>query len=327
MGDRPLQESVNSTTSQFQQEVRGKERGNSPKSRGMKTFDATVFLVAMGIILLEMSEAATDGLAIYAETGYKAFIFVSLGAGVVLIAAFLVGQAIAYLPIVIIRLIAAFLLLYFGLRLARSAKRAVLRARLNEVHKEEKLEKELSYTAFSRGGVGSVRSCHSSSGINSHRSCIYPFWIDRWADHRLCWNDITSFSGKTDKTGEHEDNGVKLVAFILNLLVRGVGDSCPRPAPYSAILDIRCRCLFLCAMKYPLRARLHCAYMHCKTLRLRIIIVHIIRAKKSQRSSMKMIKIKRKRIILRIYPWACVSGSSPCRYTGLPSVGLNGTWV
>ncbi len=116
-------------------------------------FDTTVFLVAMGIILLEMSEAAAVALAIYAEAGYKAFIYVSLGAAVVLIAAFLVGQTIAYLPIVIIRLIAAFLLLYFGLRLARSAKRAVLRERSNDIHKEEKLEKGLFYTAFSVGAL------------------------------------------------------------------------------------------------------------------------------------------------------------------------------
>ena len=87
-------------------------------------FSTSVFLAAMGITLLEMSEAAAIGLAMYSEVGYKAFVYVSSGAAIVLIATFLVGKEIAYLPVTIIRLIAAFLLLYFGLRLALSAKRA-----------------------------------------------------------------------------------------------------------------------------------------------------------------------------------------------------------
>jgi uncharacterized membrane protein len=119
----------------------------------MMIFSTPVFLTAMGITLLEMSEAAAVGLALYAEAGRKAFIYVSLGAAIVLIATFLLGGAIAYLPEMLIRLIAAFLLLYFGLRLVKSARTAVERERSHTAHKEKNLEKGLFYTGFSVGAL------------------------------------------------------------------------------------------------------------------------------------------------------------------------------
>lgn len=115
--------------------------------------DPAIFLAAMGITLLEISEAAAVALALYAEGGSKAFIYVSLGIAMVLIITFFIGKEIALLPILLIRLIAGFLLLYFGLRLSRSARRAVLKSRKGGNSSDEKIEKGLFYTGFSVGAV------------------------------------------------------------------------------------------------------------------------------------------------------------------------------
>ncbi len=115
--------------------------------------DPAIFLAAMGITLLEISEAAAVALALYAEGGSKAFLYVALGIAVVLVITFIVGKEIALLPILLIRLVAGFLLLYFGLRLARSARRAVVKSRKKGGNEEEKMEKGLFYTGFSVGAV------------------------------------------------------------------------------------------------------------------------------------------------------------------------------
>jgi len=115
--------------------------------------DPAIFLAAMGITLLEISEASAVALALYAEGGSKAFLYVGLGIALVLIVTFIVGREIALLPILLIRLVAGFLLLYFGLRLARSARRAVVRSRNKGANGEEKFEKGLFYTGFSVGAV------------------------------------------------------------------------------------------------------------------------------------------------------------------------------
>lgn len=112
-----------------------------------------IFLAALGITLLEISEASAVGLAISAEGGNKAFLYVALGVLIVFIITFVVGQQIARLPILLVRLVAGVLLLYFGLRLARSARRAVVRSRQSVSAKEESLEKGIFYTAFSVGLV------------------------------------------------------------------------------------------------------------------------------------------------------------------------------
>lgn len=116
-------------------------------------FNIAVLLAAMGITLLEISEAAAVGLALYAEGGSKAFLYVSLGIAMVLIITFIIGQEISLLPILLVRLVAGFLLLYFGIRLARSARRAILRSRNNSANKEEEIEKGLFYTGFSVGAI------------------------------------------------------------------------------------------------------------------------------------------------------------------------------
>jgi uncharacterized membrane protein len=119
----------------------------------MVFLDPGIFLAAMGITLLEISEASAVGLAISAEGGNKAFLYVALGVLIVLVITFAVGQQISRLPILYVRLVAGILLLYFGLRLARSARRAVIRGRNSVGPKEESIEKGVFYTAFSVGLV------------------------------------------------------------------------------------------------------------------------------------------------------------------------------
>ena len=115
--------------------------------------DLAIFLAAMGITLLEISEASAVGLAISSEGGNKVFLYVAFGVLIVFVIAFAVGQQMARLPIVYIRIVAGVLLLYFGLRLTRSARRAVLRSRSSVPYKEEGIEKGVFYTAFSVGLV------------------------------------------------------------------------------------------------------------------------------------------------------------------------------
>ena len=120
--------------------------------------DPGIFLAAMGITLLEISEASAVGLAISSEAGNKVFLYVSLGVIIVLVIAFAVGQEIAKLPILYVRLVAGVLLLYFGLRLARSARRAILRSRKTSTEGKENLEKGIFYTAFTVGLVESFEA-------------------------------------------------------------------------------------------------------------------------------------------------------------------------
>ena len=119
--------------------------------------DVGIFLAAAGITLLEMAEAAAVGIALYAQTrNSSAFLAVAAGALVIFIPTAVIGNYISLLPLVYVRLISATLLLYFGLRLTRSARRAVMTSLgLNKWkgghHDEE--EKGLLATGFSVGAV------------------------------------------------------------------------------------------------------------------------------------------------------------------------------
>lgn len=116
-------------------------------------FDIAIFLAALGITTLELVEAAAVGLALRADSGRDAaYGYVALGAVAVFAPMFLLGALIALLPISIVRLVAAVLLLYFGLRLARSARRAVLRSRKGG-SVEERFEKGTFVTGFSVGAI------------------------------------------------------------------------------------------------------------------------------------------------------------------------------
>ena len=116
-------------------------------------FDPAIFLAAVGITTLELAEAAAIGLALFADSGnYAAFLYVALGIVAVLIPAFLVGSAISLLPLVYVRLVGGMLLLYFGMRLVKSARRSVLIGRPGGFKKEE-FVRGVMYTGFSVGAV------------------------------------------------------------------------------------------------------------------------------------------------------------------------------
>ena len=120
--------------------------------------DYGVMLAALGMTLLELSEASAVGVAIYAETRKVSTSLAPLIAGeaLVLVPTFIAGKEIAMLPVRYVRAAAATLLLYFGLRLARSARRTVLRSRkgsVKSVAAEYSEGKGLSVTAFSVGAT------------------------------------------------------------------------------------------------------------------------------------------------------------------------------
>jgi len=116
-------------------------------------FDPAIFLAAIGITTLELTEAAAVGLALFADSGrHTAFLYVALGVIAVLIPTFVVGSAIALLPLVYIRLVGGVLLLYFGTRLVGSARRSVLKARAGGFTREE-FVKGVMYTGFSVGAI------------------------------------------------------------------------------------------------------------------------------------------------------------------------------
>ncbi|MEM0141367.1 MAG: hypothetical protein QXN66_04960 [Thermoplasmatales archaeon] len=120
--------------------------------------DPGIFLAAMGITLLEISEASAVGLAISAEGGNKVFLYVAAGISIVFLITFIVGEQIARLPMVLVRIVAGVLLLYFGIRLARSARRAVLRSKSNPSQENESIERGVFYTAFTVGLVESFEA-------------------------------------------------------------------------------------------------------------------------------------------------------------------------
>ena len=95
-------------------------------------FSIAIFLAAMGITLLEMSEATAVGIALFAESKKAAvFIAVILGVLVIFVPTAFIGKYITLLPIFYVRLISAVLLLYFGIRLIRSSNSIVLQNVLN----------------------------------------------------------------------------------------------------------------------------------------------------------------------------------------------------
>jgi uncharacterized membrane protein len=117
------------------------------------SIDLGILLAAAGITLLEMAEASAVGLALFAESGKAiAFAYVAAGTIVVFAPTFLVAGLLSLLPLVYIRLVGGVLLLYFGLRLARSARRSVVRSKSTGFPVEE-FEKGLMYTGFSVGAV------------------------------------------------------------------------------------------------------------------------------------------------------------------------------
>jgi uncharacterized membrane protein len=119
-------------------------------------FDPAIFLAAAGITTLEIVEAAAVGLALYADTGKSAaFLYVIAGIVAVMIPTLIVGSAIGLLPPLGIKVVGGALLLYFGIRLIRSARRSVvIRKTIGfKGGSHEEIEKGLFYTAFSVGAI------------------------------------------------------------------------------------------------------------------------------------------------------------------------------
>ncbi len=120
------------------------------------SINIAILLAALGITVLEMSEATAVGMALYADSrNATAYGAVSLGVLTVFIPTMLVGNYIDLLPIFYVRLVSATLLLYFGQRLAKSAKRAYRFQRVGptEGGKHEESQKGILATAYSVGLV------------------------------------------------------------------------------------------------------------------------------------------------------------------------------
>jgi uncharacterized membrane protein len=140
------------------------------------SFDPAIFLAALGITTLEIVEAAAVGLALYADSRkHIAFLYVALGIIAVLIPTLLLGTAISYLPIVAVRIVGATLLLYFGLRLVKSARRSVLRGRKAGFFTSEEFERGIMYTGFSIGAIEAFEAAIVIIGLlpNNFSSTIY----------------------------------------------------------------------------------------------------------------------------------------------------------
>lgn len=138
------------------------------------SFDLAIFLAALGITTLEVVETAAVALALYAHSGKHAvFLYAALGTTAVFAPMFVLGALITLLPGVVIKLIGGALLLYFGQRLAKSARRAVLNARNGSAH-EEQFERGTMATAFSVGAIEAAEAAIVLVGLlpNDFRSTV-----------------------------------------------------------------------------------------------------------------------------------------------------------
>lgn len=119
-------------------------------------FNIGVLLAALGITTLEMAEASAVGITLYGDSGRRsAFTAVAAGALIIFIITGAVGGFIELFPLFYVRLASATLLLYFGIRLIRSARRSMKFQRLGSTgkKKEHQQEKGVMSTGFSVGAV------------------------------------------------------------------------------------------------------------------------------------------------------------------------------
>lgn len=118
-------------------------------------FETAVFLAALGITVLEMSEASAVAMAL--SSGFrtkKPYLLAALGVLAVMIPTAIVGNLISLFPLFYVRIFSATFLLYFGIRLARSARRSQKFQRMGfPKNPHEEGEKGISFTAFSVGAV------------------------------------------------------------------------------------------------------------------------------------------------------------------------------
>ncbi|OWP57052.1 MAG: hypothetical protein B2I17_02485 [Thermoplasmatales archaeon B_DKE] len=114
-----------------------------------------IFLAALGITTLELAEASAVGIALYAESRRKlVFIAVAVGVIIILVPTALAGRLLSIFPLNYVRVFSATLLLYFGLRLMRSARRSFRYQREGFTgNNEGKQEKSFMVTSLSVGSV------------------------------------------------------------------------------------------------------------------------------------------------------------------------------
>jgi uncharacterized membrane protein len=139
------------------------------------SFDPAIFLAALGITTLELVEAAAVALALYAQSHRPAvFLYTAAGTVVVFAPMFVVGALITLLPDYVVKLTAGVLLLYFGQRLVKSARRAVVSARKGGGFKEHFEKGELA-TAFSVGAVEAFEAAIVLVGLlpNGFQSTVF----------------------------------------------------------------------------------------------------------------------------------------------------------
>jgi uncharacterized membrane protein len=137
--------------------------------------DPAIFFAALGITTLELVEAAAVALALYAHSHRPAvFLYTAAGTVVVFGPMFVVGALITLLPDYVVKLTAGILLLYFGQRLVKSARRAVLSARKGSTFKEHFEKGELA-TAFSVGAVEAFEAAIVLVGLlpNGFESTVF----------------------------------------------------------------------------------------------------------------------------------------------------------
>jgi uncharacterized membrane protein len=138
--------------------------------------DPGIFLAALGITTLEVTETAAVALALYAHSHKGAvFLYAGLGTLAVFAPMFVLGALITLLPDYLVKLTAGVLLLYFGQRLVKSARRAVLKARKGGPAQEEHFEKGDLATAFSVGAVEAFEAAIVLVGLlpNGFESTVF----------------------------------------------------------------------------------------------------------------------------------------------------------
>jgi len=138
-------------------------------------FEPAIFLAALGITALELVEAAAVALALYAQSRRTAvFLYATAGTVVVFAPMFVLGALITLLPDYAVKLTAGVLLLYFGQRLVKSARRAVVSTRKGTTHKESFEKGELA-TAFSVGAVEAFEAAIVLVGLlpNGFQSTVF----------------------------------------------------------------------------------------------------------------------------------------------------------
>lgn len=138
-------------------------------------FDPAIFLAALGITTLELVEAAAVALALYAQSRRPAvFLYTAAGTVVVFAPMFVLGALITLLPDYLVKLTAGVLLLYFGQRLVKSARRAVVSARKGSTFRDRFEKGELA-TAFSVGAVEAFEAAIVLVGLlpNGFQSTVF----------------------------------------------------------------------------------------------------------------------------------------------------------